>query len=251
MTVLSVNVNKIALLRNSRGRNYPCVVDFVKTCLDLGVRGITVHPRPDERHVTRQDVYDLSAYLKAIPDVEFNIEGYPSQAFLDLVLEVKPDQCTLVPDQPGQLTSDHGWDIQANRQLLETVNRQLQEAHIRSSLFIDPVIAEIERVPGVQGDRIELYTEEFAEKFGGTDEDAIFEKYREAAAKASSLGIGINAGHDLDLRNLARFLQIPSILEVSIGHALVVESINQGLEPVIREFQTIISSACPSLETTK
>ncbi len=248
MTVLSVNVNKIALLRNSRGRDYPCVMDFVKTCLDMGVKGITVHPRPDERHVTRQDVYDISAFLKTVPDVEFNIEGYPTQSFLDLVFEVIPDQCTLVPDEPGQLTSDHGWDIQANHQLLETVDTQLREANIRSSLFIDPVVAEIELVPGVLADRIELYTEEFAEKFGSVVEQEVFEKYRKAALRASELNIGINAGHDLDLQNLGRFLQIPSILEVSIGHALVVESINQGLEPVIREFQAIILSACSSSE---
>jgi len=243
MTVLSVNVNKIALLRNSRGRNYPSVIAFVKTCLDLGVGGITVHPRPDERHVTRQDVFDISAYLQAFPDVEFNIEGYPSNAFLDLVLDVVPDQCTLVPDEPGQLTSDHGWDIQANHELLESVNGRLRAANIRSALFIDPVITEIDRVPGVSSDRIELYTEAFAENFGTANEELVFERYRQAATRAVELGVGINAGHDLDLQNLGKFLQIPSILEVSIGHALVVESINLGLKPVIREFQAIISGA--------
>jgi len=243
MTVLSVNVNKIALLRNSRGRNYPSVIAFVKTCLDLGVGGITVHPRPDERHVTRQDVFDISAFLKSFPDVEFNIEGYPSNAFLDLVLDVVPDQCTLVPDKPGQLTSDHGWDIQANHELLESVTSRLRAAKIRSALFIDPVISEIDRVPGVSADRIELYTEAFAENFGTANEELVFERYRQAAARAIELGVGINAGHDLDLLNLGKFLQIPSILEISIGHALVVESINLGLKPVIREFQAIISRA--------
>jgi pyridoxine 5-phosphate synthase len=219
------------------------VVEFVNTCLALGVKGITVHPRPDERHITRQDVYDISDLLKPLNDVEFNIEGYPTDAFLDLVLAVSPDQCTLVPDEPGQLTSDHGWDVKANHQLLTKVTTQLREAGIRSSLFIDPVVAEIEKVPGVLADRIELYTEEFAENYGTDSEEAIFQKYLQAAARASKLDIGINAGHDLDLRNLGKFLQIPAILEVSIGHALVVESINQGLEPVIKEFQAIIAGS--------
>ena len=250
MTVLSVNVNKIALLRNSRGRNYPDVLEFSRTCLALGVKGITVHPRPDQRHVTRQDVYDLSAYLKNIPDVEFNMEGYPTPSFLDLVLEVRPDQCTLVPDEPGQLTSDHGWDIAANSQLLQDVTGRLRAANIRSSLFVDPVVSIIEQVPGVRADRVELYTEGYAESFGTLSEEAVLKEYRAAAAKATELGIGINAGHDLDLNNLERFLEIPQILEVSIGHALVVESIHQGLEPVIGKFQAIISRANLSAETS-
>lgn len=239
MTMLSVNVNKIALLRNSRGRDYPSVQGFVEHCLNLGVKGITVHPRPDERHVTRQDVFDLSDYLKNFDDVEFNIEGYPSQSLRELVLEVKPDQCTLVPDEPGQLTSDHGWDVAVNGELLNEVLNELRAADIRSSLFIDPIVTEIEKVAEVGADRIELYTEEYAESFDTSAEDSVFEKYRLTAAKATELGIGINAGHDLNLDNLGRFLQIPSVLEVSIGHALIVESIQYGVENVIRRYLAI------------
>ena len=239
MTVLSVNVNKIALLRNSRGRDFPSVRGFVDQCLALGVKGITVHPRPDERHITRRDVSELSEMLKHHPQVEFNIEGYPSAEFLELVRRARPAQCTLVPDAPGQLTSDHGWNVMKNKKLLTDVLAQLRDKGIRSSLFIDPVIAEIEAAREVGPDRLELYTEEFAAAFGSIDEDAVFEKYRAAAARAGALDIGLNAGHDLNLDNLARFLQIPGILEVSIGHALIVECLQQGLHQVIRRYQAI------------
>ena len=164
MTVLSVNVNKIALLRNSRGRNHPNLVAFVEQLLALGVKGITVHPRPDERHISRQDVYDISHYLNDFPEVEFNIEGYPVAAFLDLVIEVGPAQCTLVPDQPGQLTSDHGWDVAANQDLLVDVLNRLREAGIRSSLFVDPSPLVVTQVRTVGADRVELYTEDYASR---------------------------------------------------------------------------------------
>ena len=239
MTKLSVNVNKIALLRNSRGRNFPDLVGHVKKLISLGVKGITVHPRPDERHVTRQDVYDISKFLKSYPDVEFNIEGYPSQRFLTLVKEVVPDQCTLVPDEPGQLTSDHGWDIAANRSLLLDVNMMLREKNIRSSLFLDPIPDHVNEADEVGSNRIELYTEEYAAKFGTEDELACWQTYAETASRASKLNIGVNAGHDLDLSNLARFLEIDSVLEVSIGHALVVESIQSGLDFVVAKYLDI------------
>lgn len=239
MTVLSVNVNKIALLRNSRGRDFPNVVDFVEQLLEMGVKGITVHPRPDERHVTRQDVYDISELLRDKPEIEFNIEGYPAEEFLRLVLEVRPAQCTLVPDEPGQLTSDHGWDIAANQPLLQQVLSRLRAAGIRSSLFLDPSPSAVEQVPSVAADRIELYTEDFASHFGSEQEQAVYQQYADAAARAGELGIGINAGHDLDLENLPRFLEIPNVLEVSIGHALVVECIQQGLRPVIARYLAI------------
>lgn len=239
MTVLSVNVNKIALLRNSRGRDFPNVVNFVERVVNLGVKGITVHPRPDQRHITRRDVYDISAFLKLRPDVEFNIEGYPSEQFMELVLEVLPAQCTLVPDDPAQLTSDHGWDVAANAGLLKPVLNSLADAGIRSSLFLDAEPERVAEVATVGADRIELYTEDYAGHFGLESERRMFEQYEAAAAQAGELGIGVNAGHDLDLKNLPGFLQIPNILEVSIGHALVVESLLQGLEPVIRQYLAI------------
>lgn len=242
MTVLSVNVNKIALLRNSRGRNYPNVLEFIEQLLALGVRGITVHPRPDERHVTRQDVYDISQFLHSQKDIEFNIEGYPSEDFLKLVLEVTPAQCTLVPDQPGQLTSDHGWDIRANEPLLVDVLARLRRADIRSSLFLDASTMQVELVPGVGADRIELYTEDYARNFSTAAQGKVFARYKAAAATAHELGLGINAGHDLDLGNLSEFLEIPHIAEVSIGHALVVESLQQGLARVIEQYLAIIGT---------
>lgn len=240
MTVLSVNVNKIALLRNSRGRNFPSVVGFSEQLIDLGVRGITVHPRPDERHVTRRDVYALSEMLKDRPQVEFNIEGYPSEDFMKMVREVSPDQCTLVPDSPEQLTSDHGWNIPQNKPVLKRVLSELRASGIRSSIFLDPDPEMVEHVPGVAADRIELYTEDFASHYGGPEQQQVFERYRTAAQRADQLGIGLNAGHDLDLQNLATFLQIPNILEVSIGHALVVESLQLGVGAVIERYLAIV-----------
>lgn len=239
MTVLSVNVNKIALLRNARGRDFPSVLGFVEQVLSLGVKGITVHPRPDERHITRKDVHDLSAFLADYANVEFNIEGYPTPEFMELVLRAKPDQCTLVPDKPQQLTSDHGWDVAADADLLQPVLKQLVDAGIRSSLFLDPVPALVEQVVSVGADRIELYTEEYASTFGTAGEPAVFERYRQTAERAQQLGVGVNAGHDLDLHNLKKFLEIPQIVEVSIGHALIVESLQLGVPAVIARYLAI------------
>lgn len=243
MTVLSVNVNKIALLRNSRGRDFPNVVDFAEQAIDLGVKGITVHPRPDQRHITRQDVFDLSDFLNSKKNVEFNIEGYPTNDFVELVLEVKPAQCTLVPDQPGQLTSDHGWNVANNEAFLNSVLSRLNNAGIRSALFMDADASSLEKVKEVGAERVELYTEQFATDFGTSREEGTFQKYSMAAAKARELGIGLNAGHDLDLRNLPKFLTIPGILEVSIGHALVVESLQQGIKPVVKQYLDICRGA--------
>ncbi len=243
MTILSVNVNKIALLRNSRGRNFPDLLYFVRRLIALGVKGITVHPRQDERHVTRQDVVEITALLREFPGVEFNIEGYPSPEFMALIARVKPAQCTLVPDAPDQLTSDHGWDVRANADLLRAVLSDLRALGVRSSLFLDPSVEAVEQVLEVAPDRIELYTEAYARAFGTAEESAVFESYRAAARRAGELGIGVNAGHDLDLRNLARFLQIPGILEVSIGHALVVESLEQGIDNVVRQYLAITTAA--------
>ncbi len=243
MTVLSVNVNKIALLRNSRGREFPCVVGFSEQLIALGVKGITVHPRPDERHITRRDVYALSEMLKEKSQVEFNIEGYPSEDFMKMVLEVCPDQCTLVPDSPEQLTSDHGWNIPPNQSVLQQVLSELRNSGIRSSLFLDPDSEMVDHVQGVAADRIELYTEDFASHYAGPERESVFECYRAAAQRADQLGIGINAGHDLDLQNLAKFLQIPNILEVSIGHALIVESLQLGVSQVIERYLAIVGAS--------
>ncbi len=239
MPRLSVNVNKVALLRNSRGGDYPSVTGFARRLIGLGVRGITVHPRPDGRHVRRADVYELAALLEDYPEVEFNIEGYPSPDLLALVEHARPSQCTLVPDSPGQITSDHGWDIPANRELLGATTSRLRDVGVRSSLFLDPSAAMAEHAPSVGCDRIELYTEAYAQAFGGPGEAAALGRYREAAARATALGIGVNAGHDLNLGNLPRFLEIGQILEVSIGHALIVECIEHGVERVIGRYLAI------------
>lgn len=239
MTVLSVNVNKIALLRNSRGRNYPDLLQFVRSILALGVKGITVHPRQDERHVTRQDVLEITALLREHPDVEFNIEGYPSAQFLDLVERVRPAQCTLVPDAPEQLTSDHGWSLPSSAAQLKPALARLRDSGVRSSLFLDPVPDLLDHVLEVGADRIELYTEAYANAFASAAQDTVWAEYAATAARANALGLEVNAGHDLDLQNLARFLEIPQIAEVSIGHALIVESLQQGMDSVIRQYLAI------------
>ncbi len=243
MTKLSVNLNKIALLRNSRGRDYPNVVEYARKCIDLGVDGITVHPRPDERHARKRDVYDLVALRKQYAQTEFNIEGYPAQDFLAMVEDVKPDQCTLVPDDANQLTSDHGWDIDCAAAILEPALQRLADAGIRSSLFVDPVVQRVEAAARAGADRIELYTEAWASASGGPYEQPVFDQYLEAAMQANELGVGVNAGHDLDLDNIARFLEIPGILEVSIGHALTVECLFHGIENVIPRYLAICAGS--------
>ncbi len=238
MTKLSINLNKIALLRNSRGRDFPNVIHFAKQFIDLGVHGITVHPRQDERHIRVQDVYDLSAFLKD-QDVEFNVEGYPSESFLTLIEETQPDQCTLVPDTPGQLTSDHGWNIVEHEAFLRTTCERIHNAGVRSALFLDPDVELVKEVIKTNAQRIELYTESFAESFGSEKNSAILDRYFATAKAAQELGIGVNAGHDLDSENLAKFLTVPGILEVSIGHVLTVECIERGIEKVTQQYLEI------------
>ena len=237
MTKLSVNINKIATIRNARGGNEPNVLEAALNCERFGAQGITVHPRPDERHIRYQDARDIKPAI----DVEFNIEGFPSDQFMELVLAVRPAQCTLVPDEPDQLTSDHGWDVSDNEQLLTGSLADLRNAGIRSSIFLDPDPDKVEGAKQVGADRIELYTEGFAHHFGLESEHALLEAYRVTAACAQALELGVNAGHDLDIKNLGRFLQIPGILEVSIGHALVVESIQYGLESAIERYLAVCS----------
>ena len=242
MTVLSVNLNKIALLRNSRGRDYPNVVEFARKFHRLGVRGVTIHPRQDERHITRQDAVDLGRLVDELGDMELNIEGYPSEDFLELVERVKPDQCTLVPDSPTQLTSDHGWDMATQLEQVRDTCSRLNDAGIRSAIFLDADAEQVRAAPATGTKRIELYTEEFAETYGTDKQEAVFNRYRDAAILAQQVGLEVNAGHDLDLSNLARFLEIDGILEVSIGHALTVECIEQGMDSVIKQYLDICAA---------
>lgn len=242
MTLLSVNVNKIALLRNSRGTNFPDLLVFVRRILGQGVRGITVHPRPDQRHITRQDAHDLANLLRDWPGVEYNIEGYPSDDFMALIEKLRPAQCTLVPDEPGQLTSDHGWDVNAQQQRLRPVIKQLSDWGVRSSLFLDPDPAQIAAVTAVGADRIELYTEAYARAYASGDTSHIvqvLDRYRATADAAVAAGIGVNAGHDLNLKNLGAFLSIGNVIEVSIGHALIVESLEMGIDDVLALYLAI------------
>ncbi|MDA9901685.1 pyridoxine 5'-phosphate synthase [Gammaproteobacteria bacterium] len=243
MTTLSVNVNKIALLRNSRGRDFPNLLGFIEKLITLGVKGITVHPRPDERHVTQADVFGISELLADYPDVEFNIEGFPSGKFLGLIEKVNPAQCTLVPDSPEQLTSDHGWDIVNQRHILRPALNRLRNAGVRSSIFMSPDLNMFEQLPDTATDRIELYTESYAEHFIGPHKNDVHATYLHAAKTANELGIGLNAGHDLNLENLAHFLTIPNILEVSIGHAFVLESLQFGVTEVVSRYQKICAGS--------
>lgn len=235
MTQLSVNINKVALIRNSRGRNFPDVRAFAAQCLQFGAHGITLHPRPDQRHARYSDVTELKA-LCTERGVELNVEGFPTPEFLEVVIKNRPAQCTLVPDTPGQLTSDHGWNIRAEEKFLRATCAALRAAGIRVSLFVDYDSPDIALAKDVGADRVELYTEPYAEHFDSPQADAILAGFHAAAARAQAAGLGVNAGHDLNLQNLARFVQIPGILEVSIGHALIVECLELGLETVIRRY---------------
>ena len=243
MTHLSININKIALLRNSRGRNFPDVRAFAARCLDLGVLGITLHPREDQRHARYADVTELQA-LCSEHGRELNVEGYPSETFLEVVSRARPAQCTLVPDTPGQLTSDHGWNVQRDMSMLKPIVSRLKDQGIRTSLFVDFDTTELACVQELGADRIELYTEPYAAHFGTEEGEQIWEGFRAAAAQAQALGLGVNAGHDLNLENLARFLEIDGILEVSIGHAFVVECIEYGLVQTIGRYHALLNRRC-------
>jgi len=235
MTRLSVNINKIATLRNSRGGDNPNLVQVAKDCERFGAEGITVHPRPDERHIRYQDVYDLSKILTT----EFNIEGNPKETkFVELVLANKPHQVTLVPDTLGQLTSDHGWDTITEQDYLKQIIGVFKKAGIRVSIFVDPIEKMIEAAASTGTDRIELYTEMYAKLFAAGNKEKAIEPYMSAATKAKKLGLGINAGHDLDRNNLPYLIQsIPSIDEVSIGHALMSDALYLGLENTIQLYK--------------
>lgn len=237
MCRLSVNINKIATLRNSRGGNIPDVLKAAEDCQAFGADGVTVHPRPDERHIRYQDVRDI----KPVITTEFNIEGYPSKTFLDLVLEVVPDQVTLVPDPPDAITSSEGWDTIRNRSYLVEVIGELKSHNIRTSIFTDTNLIMIEGAAETGTDRIELYTEPYARNFPVDPAEAIKDFIR-AGEHASKFGLGLNAGHDLNLENLKYFYRnIPGLLEVSIGHALIADAIYLGFENTIRMYKEQLS----------
>jgi len=245
MIKLSANVNKIATLRNSRGGSRPNVVQASLTCVEAGCHGITIHPRPDGRHIRRQDVFDLAATLK----VEFNIEGYPSSEFLDLVCQVRPTQCTLVPDPPEVLTSNAGWKLAGDMTWLKDVLKRLHDCGVRTSVFLDPDVGQVRRAREIGADRIELYTEHYAKMFHTAERESVFELYRHAAAAAEEVGLGVNAGHDLDLDNLSFFAQrLPGLLEVSIGHALVSDALEMGLRQSVKAYLRALGHS-PSKDT--
>lgn len=251
MIALSVNLNKIALIRNSREGNHPDVLSYAERCITAGADGITVHPRPDQRHIRAQDIQPLAKLCARRQNIEFNIEGNPFAAsepaprpgvsaypgFMALVEAVRPDQCTLVPDNPEQLTSDHGFDLSGSNRELQKVLQQLRSLGVRSSLFMDPDVEQIRRAARLGADRIELYTGPYA---ANPDDKALLKKYWEAAQVAADIGLGVNAGHDLNLDNLRRFRELPSLQEVSIGHALTVDSLVLGLRNAISSYRTVL-----------
>lgn len=232
MTRLSVNINKVATLRNARGENVPDVRQFAIDCEALGAQGITVHPRPDERHIRRSDVDQL----KEVVTTEFNIEGYPSEDFLEMLERVRPTQATLVPDAPSQLTSSSGWDVIGHRELLSGIVARLKKAGIRVSIFVAAEIPQVEAAAEIGADRVELYTKPYADNYE-TDREAAVAPFRAASQRALELGIGLNAGHDLNRKNLAYFhQQLPLLNEVSIGHAIISDALYLGIGETIRQY---------------
>jgi len=250
VTHLSVNLNKIALLRNQRPLGIPSVTRMARIAVAAGAHGITLHPRPDARHVRTSDVHEVSELLRSeLGDVELNLEGNPFDEFLALVRKLRPAQCTLVPDSPEQATSDHGWQLRvsgaptADARRLVPILAELRALGVRTSLFMDPDPEQIEAAGALRPDRIELYTERYARAFGTPQEDEVWSRYAGAAARAQALGMDVNAGHDLDLANLGRLLQIPGIREVSIGHALTAEALEFGFAATVRAYVALVGTA--------
>jgi len=246
MTRLSVNLNKVALLRNSRNIGIPSVIRAAEQSVTAGAHGITVHPRPDQRHIRTSDVYELANHLERLADIEFNIEGNPFPEFLEMVRRVKPAQCTLVPDGPEAVTSDHGWNLDEEGARLERIIVELRDLGARVSLFMDVDSNQWKIARQIGADRVELYTQPYADAYAHNQSEAVLLKYRAAAAAAQSAGLGINAGHDLNLQNLGPFCQIPGILEVSIGHALVADALEIGFTNAVRAYlQVLATSSSP------
>jgi pyridoxine 5-phosphate synthase len=246
-TALSINVNKIALLRNSRHLDIPNVVALSRMALLAGAQGITVHPRPDQRHIRTRDVHELSALLREWPHVEYNIEGNPSHNLMQFVRELKPHQCTLVPDSAEQFTSDHGWDLPADVERLRPLVAEARALGVRVSLFMDPLPEAMRHAADLGADRVELYTEAYARAHGTPEQGAALARYAAAAQAAQAAGLGVNAGHDLNRANLTEFLcAVPGVLEVSIGHALVADALELGMTQTVREYQRCIQLAQPN-----
>lgn len=248
MTKLSVNINKVATLRNTRPLGIPSVVRAARLCLEAGAAGITVHPRPDQRHIRPQDVIDVAELLKEFPKAEYNIEGNPFfEEYVEHVERVRPAQCTLVPDSVEAATSDHGWNLDADANRLRPVITRLKRVGCRVSLFMDADSTDIPLVRELGADRIELYTAPYAESFGQPNQRAVVDQYRAAADIACAAGLGVNAGHDLSQENLGPFLAgVPQVLEVSIGHALIAESLEAGLAEMVRRYLRVCSQESSS-----
>jgi pyridoxine 5-phosphate synthase len=237
MTKLSVNLNKVALLRNSRALGIPSVYRSATIALDAGAHGITVHPRPDARHIRTDDVHELKALIENYPQAELNIEGNPFENALDLVRVVRPHQFTMVPDDPAAYTSDHGWDLARDASRLHPLIAEIKALGVRVSLFMDSLPGAMAAAASVGADRVELYTEPYAKSFGSQDEREILSGYAAAARAAQNAGLGVNAGHDLNQNNLPRFLAaVPGVMEVSIGHALIADALEEGLARTVRAY---------------
>ena len=241
-TALSVNVNKVALVRNTRHLGIPSVLRAAQLCLEAGAQGITVHPRPDERHIRAHDVYQLAELLKQWPQAEYNIEGNPTHNLMEFIRQVRPHQATFVPDSQDQFTSDHGWSFPQDAERLAPLIAECRQLGVRVSLFMDPVPEQMAAARAVGGDRVELYTEPYAAAWGTPQQAAQLERYRAAAQAALDVGLGVNAGHDLSRDNLADFLaHVPGVLEVSIGHALIADALELGYGDTVRAYQRCIA----------
>ncbi|WP_119966757.1 pyridoxine 5'-phosphate synthase [Simplicispira lacusdiani] len=244
-TALSVNVNKVALVRNTRHLGIPSVTRAALLCLQAGAQGITVHPRPDERHIRAHDVHELAELMRAWPGREYNIEGNPSQNLMDFIRQVRPHQATFVPDSEDQFTSDHGWSFPQDAERLRPLIAECQQLGVRVSLFMDPVPAQMALARAVGADRVELYTEPYAAAWGTDRQAAELERYCAAAQAALDAGLGVNAGHDLNRDNLAAFVRtVPGLLEVSIGHALIADALELGYAATVWAYQACIDAGC-------
>ncbi|EHN65379.1 pyridoxine 5'-phosphate synthase [Comamonas testosteroni] len=242
-TALSVNVNKVALLRNTRHLGIPSVTRAAQICLEAGAQGITIHPRPDERHIRAQDVFELHELLKSWPGAEFNIEGNPTQNLMDFIRQTRPHQATFVPDSEDQFTSDHGWSFPQDAERLKPLIAECKALGVRVSLFMDPIPEQMAAAKAVGADRVELYTEPFAANWGKSEQEQQLQTYARAAQAALDAGLGINAGHDLNRDNLAAFVaRVPGLAEVSIGHALIADALELGYAETVKAYQACIDA---------